>query len=78
MDKREAAAELRKILESTVTRQLVADVPVGVFLSGGLDSTALAALATRVAGSPPPVLPSPSEAKTARWSNPQTTRDSPA
>ena len=30
----------------------MADVPVGVFLSGGLDSTALAALATRAAGRP--------------------------
>ena len=52
MDEAEAAAELRTLLESTVARQLIADVPVGVFLSGGLDSTALAALATRVAGTP--------------------------
>ncbi len=52
MERSDAAAELRRILESTVSRQLVADVPVGVFLSGGLDSTALAALATQVAGRP--------------------------
>jgi asparagine synthase (glutamine-hydrolysing) len=52
MEDADAAAELRRILESTVERQLVADVPVGVFLSGGLDSTALAALATRAAGRP--------------------------
>ena len=52
MDEANAAAELRTILESTVSRQLIADVPVGVFLSGGLDSTALAALATRVSGRP--------------------------
>jgi asparagine synthase (glutamine-hydrolysing) len=52
MDRTEAAAELRDILESTVARQLVADVPVGVFLSGGLDSTTLAAIATQVAGRP--------------------------
>jgi asparagine synthase (glutamine-hydrolysing) len=52
MAEAEAAAELRTILESTVARQLVADVPVGVFLSGGLDSTALAAMVTRVTGRP--------------------------
>ena len=52
MDREGAAAELRRLLESTVSRQLVADVPVGVFLSGGLDSTALAALAGKVSGRP--------------------------
>jgi asparagine synthase (glutamine-hydrolysing) len=48
----DAAAELRSLLESAVSRQLVADVPVGVFLSGGLDSTTLAALATQISGRP--------------------------
>jgi asparagine synthase (glutamine-hydrolysing) len=44
----EAAAErLRELLDSAVAKRLVADVPVGVFLSGGVDSTAVAALATR-------------------------------
>jgi asparagine synthase (glutamine-hydrolysing) len=52
MERACAAAELRHRLESTVSRQLVADVPVGVFLSGGLDSTTLAALATSVSGRP--------------------------
>jgi asparagine synthase (glutamine-hydrolysing) len=36
---------LREVLESAVERQLVADVPVGVFLSGGLDSSTVSALA---------------------------------
>jgi len=42
---------LRTELSSAVERQLVADVPVGVFLSGGLDSSTLCSLArSRVSG----------------------------
>jgi len=41
----DAAAQLRDALEQAVDRQLRADVPVGAFLSGGLDSTALVMLA---------------------------------
>jgi asparagine synthase (glutamine-hydrolysing) len=41
------AAELRDLLERAVTRRLVSDVPLGVFLSGGLDSTAILAFAAR-------------------------------
>lgn len=40
----EIAAELRDRVEQAVTRQLVADVPVGAFLSGGLDSSAVVAM----------------------------------
>lgn len=42
-----AAREVRAQLERAVNEQLIADVPVGVFLSSGLDSTAIAALAAR-------------------------------
>ncbi|MBI4577220.1 MAG: asparagine synthase (glutamine-hydrolyzing) [Planctomycetes bacterium] len=42
---REAVRELRHLLGQAVARQLVADVPVGVFLSGGLDSGSLLAAA---------------------------------
>jgi asparagine synthase (glutamine-hydrolysing) len=42
-----AAAATRPLLENAVRSHLLADVPVGVFLSSGLDSTALAALAAR-------------------------------
>tara|TARA_B100001057_G_scaffold438887_1_gene471694 strand:+ start:1834 stop:3702 length:1869 start_codon:yes stop_codon:yes gene_type:complete len=39
--------ELESILEDSVKKQLVADVPVGILLSGGLDSSLVTAMATR-------------------------------
>ena len=48
----ELAAELREVLDDSVRAHLVADVPVGVLLSGGVDSGGLAALAARHAGEP--------------------------
>jgi asparagine synthase (glutamine-hydrolysing) len=42
-----AAAQVRELLTASVRKHLIADVPVGVFLSSGIDSTALAALASR-------------------------------
>ena len=44
------AEELLERLERAVKRRLMADVPLGVFLSGGVDSTAIAALAARHVG----------------------------
>ncbi len=38
---------IRALLEDTVTRQLIADVPLVTMLSGGLDSSGLTALAAR-------------------------------
>lgn len=42
-------AELRAAFEQAVHRQLMADVPYGVLLSGGLDSSLVAAVAARFA-----------------------------
>lgn len=47
MDEHEAAIHVRESIEQAVQRQLMSDVPVGVFLSGGLDSTIIATLASR-------------------------------
>jgi asparagine synthase (glutamine-hydrolysing) len=43
----EAVREVRTLLDETVASHLIADVPTGCFLSAGIDSTAIAALATR-------------------------------
>ncbi|AKN73259.1 asparagine synthase [Streptomyces sp. PBH53] len=40
-------ATVRELLEDIVARQLIADVPVATLLSGGLDSSAITALAQR-------------------------------
>jgi asparagine synthase (glutamine-hydrolysing) len=42
-----AAQRLSKLLDDSVRAHLIADVPVGLFLSSGLDSSAIAALAAR-------------------------------
>ncbi len=51
LDFQSAAKMLRRELERAVDAALVSDVPVGVFLSGGLDSTAVAAIARQRLGS---------------------------
>lgn len=42
--------ELKRLMEQSVADRLIADVPVGVFLSGGIDSSIIAAIASRLGG----------------------------
>ena len=44
--KEEAVEKFKSLLGKAVSRQLIADVPVGAFLSGGLDSTTITAVAS--------------------------------
>lgn len=48
-----AVAALREKLEESVRLHLVSDVPLGVFLSGGMDSSAIVALMSRVTAEKP-------------------------
>lgn len=49
----EAVAQLRAELEESIRAHLVSDVPLGVFLSGGMDSSALVALMSKVSAQRP-------------------------
>ena len=48
----DAVAQTRQRLTETVTMQLMSDVPIGAFLSGGIDSSAVTALMSRASQQP--------------------------
>ncbi len=50
--RQEAALLVRELLEESVRLHMIADVPVGVFLSGGFDSSLMVALASRCSPQP--------------------------
>ena len=51
-DEQQWIDECRQRLEETVQMRLMSDVPLGVFLSGGVDSSAIAALMARMVSGP--------------------------
>lgn len=47
MNEADAIAKTRELLADSVERHIISDVPVGIFLSGGVDSSAITALASK-------------------------------
>jgi asparagine synthase (glutamine-hydrolysing) len=52
IDEREAIAETRRLIEEAVSMHLVSEVPLGAFLSGGIDSSGVVATMARFLDQP--------------------------
>ena len=52
VSEREAAGTVRQLMTQAVERRLISDVPLGAFLSGGVDSTIVVGLMSQLTGSP--------------------------
>lgn len=52
VDAGEAVTQVRQLLMQAVEKRLEAEVPIGAFLSGGLDSSLVCAMASRLSGKP--------------------------
>jgi asparagine synthase (glutamine-hydrolysing) len=52
LDADEAAEELRRLLDQSVSMRLISEVPLGAFLSGGVDSSAVVASMARFSEGP--------------------------
>ena len=50
----ETVETIRYLVRDSITRQMVSDVPIGTFLSGGLDSSLICAICARTADRPLP------------------------
>jgi asparagine synthase (glutamine-hydrolysing) len=48
----EAVAEIRRLVFAAVEKRLIAEVPLGAFLSGGIDSSAIVAIMSRLKSEP--------------------------
>ena len=72
------AADLKSVIEESVTAHLVADVPVSSFLSGGLDSSIVTVLAHQQAQPASTPTRSPSGRRTRSSRRCRTTRSTPA
>jgi asparagine synthase (glutamine-hydrolysing) len=47
LDENEAKMQINRVLQASVNRQLISDAPIGVFLSGGIDSSLITLLANK-------------------------------
>jgi asparagine synthase (glutamine-hydrolysing) len=52
LDRRDAAREIRRVVEDAVAVRLMSDVPLGAFLSGGIDSSIVVACMARASSRP--------------------------